>query len=280
MAAWFWRLGFQALWDPDILVGTAVTAVAFTALVLVRREGEGRAWPVRLALGWTAFAALYAAVGSPLDALGDDYLFSAHMVQHMLLTMVSVPLALAATPAWALRALIAWRPLAVVVRAVTRPWTALVLFNAVFSFWHFPALFDAALRSEGIHFLEHATLVAAAVCMWWPLVCPLPEERLHPAGQMAYVLADGTLMLGVFAFVTLGRLPLYTPYAHAPRAVPSLGPAVDQELGGIVMNLFTMVVYGALFAAAFVRWVRLEPAVDPEVAGRAVMRRGGGRGTG
>jgi putative membrane protein len=289
VAGWFWRLGPVELWNPDIAIAAAAIGAAYLAAVgplRGRLDASARVEGWRVGAFGAAVVVFYLAVGSPLDALSDDYLFSAHMLEHMLLTMVMVPLALMGTPGYLARALFAWRPLGAVVALATRPAVAIVVFNTVFALWHFPAPFDAALRSEGVHFAEHATLVAAAVCMWWPIVGPWPPSaRLHDGVKMLYLFVDGAFMLGVFAFVTLGRTPLYAPYVAARRVLPTLGPLADQELGGAIMNLVTMVVYGLALFVAFVHWARSEPAVDATVGAgregwtaRARTRQTGGSG--
>lgn len=267
MAGWFWHLGFVELWDPDILAASLVMIALYVAAIGPLRRLFAGAAPVpwRQVLSFVAgIITLYVAVGSPLDALSDEYLFSAHMLEHLLLTMVTVPLVLAGLPAWLVRPALRFGPFAAALRLFARPVVAVTVFNLVFTLWHFPVLFDAALANEDMHFLEHATLVAAAVGMWWPILSPLPElGRLHDGLQMLYLFVDGAFMLGVFAFVTMGRVPLYGPYAEARRVIPSVGPLVDQELGGILMNLVTMVVYGLMFLLAFARWAGRERRMEP-----------------
>ncbi|MFN2592018.1 MAG: cytochrome c oxidase assembly protein, partial [Candidatus Dormibacteria bacterium] len=115
----------------------------------------------------------YLALQSPIDRGGDEFLFSLHMVQHVLLMMVAPPLLLLGIcgardippgmPArWWRRG---WR-------SVTRPWVATFLFTAVLLTWHIPSLYDATLTTELIHVVEHITFMAVGVAFWWPVVDP------------------------------------------------------------------------------------------------------------
>ena len=109
----------------------------------------------------------FVALLSPIDTGGDLYLFSLHMVQHLLLMMVAPPLVLLGiagmhTPPNQFRRVrrIWW--------VLTRPWVALVLFNVVMLLWHLPGLYDTTLTTEPIHVVEHLSFLAVGIIFWWP----------------------------------------------------------------------------------------------------------------
>ena len=144
-----------------------------------RREEGGRgAGFAELAFFGVAFAALTAAVVSPIDGLGEDYLFSMHMLQHILLGDIAPLFLLLALSRVIMRP--ATRRLVAVERALGRfahPLTGLVLWFALIYLWHIPALYDAAINSEVVHALEHASFFTAGIALWWALVQPVPMRR-------------------------------------------------------------------------------------------------------
>src|SRR5437667_3067776 len=130
---------------------------------------------------------LFGSLNGPIHDLSDDYLFSAHMVQHLLLTLAIPPLLLAGTPGWMLRPVLSRRRTAPVARFFTRAPIAFVTFNLVIAVWHLPAFYNAAMAHHSLHILEHLMFMAAAVLMWWPLLSQLPAfPRLAYPGQMLY----------------------------------------------------------------------------------------------
>ena len=158
------------------------------------------------------------ALVSPLHELGDNYLFSAHMVQHLLMTLVAPPLLLLGTPAWLIRPLLSGARVLRVARFLTLPVVAFVLFNTVFALWHVPALYDLALRELGIHILEHLMFLGAGAIMWWPILSPLPElPRPQYLVQMLYLFVQPTVPSVLGALITFSGSVLYDWYAEAPR---------------------------------------------------------------
>ena len=128
----------------------------------------------------------------PLHDIAEDYLFSVHMLQHMLFSLVGPPLLLMGLPRWLLRWLIA--PIKGAVRALTRPVVAFVIFNIWVAVSHWPALVDASVESEPLHFLVHIVLVGTSLLMWWPVVAPLPEmPSLSTPGKMLYLFGQSIL---------------------------------------------------------------------------------------
>jgi putative membrane protein len=203
--------------------------------------------------------------------LSDRYLFSAHMVQHLLLTLALPPLALAGMPSWMLDALV--RPflgvplLRGLLRRLTRPLGALGAYTVVLVFWHLPGPYGLALTVHGWHVVEHLMLIAGAVLAWWPI---LSASTLLPAipygAQILYLFVFGMPMTVVAAMVTASDDVLYHFYAVAPR-ITSLGALDDQRLGGLIMWVPAGLIPLIAFSVVFFRWVEAEPEppmpVDP-----------------
>jgi putative membrane protein len=182
-----------------------------------------------------ALLVLFLALNGPLHNLSDTYLFSAHMAQHLLLTLVFPPLLLYGTPGRVVRPLLRPRWVRAVARAVTRPLAAAILFTAPIVLWHVPAFYEAALRNHNLHIVQHLVFLTTAVIMWWPVLSPVPElPRLPHLLQMLYLFLLGIPMSITGALITLSDRVLYPFYAVAPR-VGGLSPLDDQQIGGLLM---------------------------------------------
>ncbi len=168
---------------------------------------------------------MFLALVSPLDELGDEYLFSAHMVQHLLITVVVPPLWLVGTPGWLVKIFLQQPMTSQVLRTLTKPPIAFFLFSVVFAGWHLPALYDLTLTNENIHILEHLMFMATAVLNWWPLLNPLPEEmpRLSFGSQILYMFANCQVMVVLGALLFFISQPIYTPLSDCPAYLRHFG---------------------------------------------------------
>lgn len=247
--------------DPTILLGLLAIGGGYLYLTgpLRQRHAWSNVGPTfrQRAFYFLALATLAVALITPLDAIGDDYLFSAHMVQHMLLTVVFPPLFLLGIPGWLLRPALR-RPW---VRRVARVFTnapvafailAFALFNADFWLWHLPALYDATLSNEALHIFEHFTFLATGVLNWFPILSPIPDElpRLPGPHQIVYLFLSCQPMVALGALFTFASQPLYAPYVAAPR-IFGLSPLTDQQLGGLIMWIPGSLVYLAVLSVVF-----------------------------
>ncbi len=200
-----------------------------------------------------ALLVIFASLNGPLHDLSDNYLFSAHMGQHLLLTLLFPPLLLYGTPAWVVRRVLAPRWVTAFAGVVTRPVISAATFTAPIVLWHVPVFYEAALRHHNLHILQHLVFLTTAVIMWWPVLSPVPElPRLPYPGQMLYLFLLGLPMSVTGALITLSDSVLYPFYAAAPR-VWGLDALADQQIGGLLM----WVVGGlALWGAMTVVWFR------------------------
>ena len=197
----------------------------------------------------------YLAVGSPLDPLGENFLFFAHMIQHNVLMYVSPLLFLLGIPQPLFDKILENNPLTEkVLGFFFHPIIAGLLFTLVFSFWHFGVFYEAALRDKTLHMAEHLSMFLTSVFMWCPVCAPskrLPPMRYGP--QMLYILA---LMLGqtpIFAVLTFSEDVLYETYFYAERII-NLSPIEDQRTGGVLMKIANMAVSVGVLSSIFYRW--------------------------
>jgi cytochrome c oxidase assembly factor CtaG len=242
-------------WDPWITVPLAVSAGLYGLGVarLWRRAGFGRGVrsgrAVMFAAGWLALAV---ALVSPLHALGER-LFTAHMIEHEMLMVVAAPLMALARPIgamlWGLPQ--GWRrglggaararPFAAFWHGLTDPLTATILHGVAIWAWHMPALFEAALASEWVHGLQHASFLFSALLFWWALIHGRASR--HGYGPAVGHLFTTTLHTGVLGalFIFSGRL-WYPPQADE-AARWGLTALQDQQLAGLVMSVPACAVY-------------------------------------
>jgi putative membrane protein len=252
--------GFQwTQWhaDPSIVVGLALLAGAYCVATVRRRPGASDVpvEPLRVVSFVGALAVLFGALTGPVHDLSDYYLFSAHMIQHMLLAFAMPPLLLYGTPGWMLRPLLGDPRVLRLGRALTRPTGAFVVFNVVLVAWHLPPLYNLAMEQHPIHIVEHLLIMAASVILWWPLLSPLPElpRATYPV-QLLYLFVVGLPMVMVAIFITMSEGILYPYYAAAPRVWEPLTPHADQHLGGLIMWIPGGLVFLAAISVVFFRW--------------------------
>ncbi len=204
---------------------------------------------------FAGLAVLFAALTGPVHDLSDYYLFSAHMVQHMLLAFAMPPLLLHGTPGWMLRALLRHPRLLRLGRALTRPIGAFAVFNLILVAWHLPPLYNLAMEQHPVHIVEHLMIMAGSVILWWPVLSPLPElpRAAYPV-QLLYLFVVGLPMVMVAIFITMADSILYPYYAAAPRVWEPLTPRADQHLGGLIMWIPGGLVFLAALSVVFFRW--------------------------
>lgn len=252
----FWLTQWN--WQPSIILGTigiiALYLYAVGPLRVKYRLGPpvSTSQAVMFLLGVNV---IFLALFSAIDKLGDEYLFSAHMVQHLLLTIVGPPLMVAGLPAWLVTPLLKNPILARIARGLTYPLVAFLLYNVNFWLWHAPALYNATLTDEKLHILEHMTFIGLSVLYWWPVFSPLKEvlPRLSTGGRVLYIFLGGMPTVALGAGLTFSP-PLYTPYIYAPR-VWGLSPVMDQQLGGLIMWIPANIAYIVVVSVFFLRWM-------------------------
>jgi putative membrane protein len=250
---WSWSL------HPSVLIGTGILGALYFYGIgpLRRRYGWGPpASPWQILSFCTALLLLVFSLNGPVHDLSDYYLFSVHMVQHLLLTLVFPPLLLAGIPGWLLQPLLVRSGVFPLARVLTRPWVAAPLFSASLAVWHLGPYYDLMMRDHEVHVATHLMFMVTATLMWWPVMSPVPElPHLPPGLGMLYLFLVGIPMQLVAALITFADSALYPWYASAPR-MWGLTPVDDQKLGGLLMwvpgNLYLFGAIGVLFF----RWAK------------------------
>jgi cytochrome c oxidase assembly factor CtaG len=229
-------------WYPSVVIGFSLWTLLY---IFAIRRGKPTPLAQQIAFHIGTLTGLIALV-SPLDELGDEYLFSAHMVQHLLLMFVTVPFWLMGASAWMIDRIIPNR-LTRFVQGVTTPLTAYLIFVGMMWFWHIPSVYETAQESEAIHIFEHLTYIGAALIGWWPVAgaeasrIPKPERPMRiPCTALA-------------AILTFAHAPLY-PFYETVSHPFGLDALQDQHLGGLLMWLPTHLVLLVAIGVTFLKW--------------------------
>ena len=251
-------------WEPGVLLGLLVAAALYArgARRLSGHTGERAARPRHVASFYGGLGAVMVALVSPLDALSAT-LFSAHMVQHLVLMIIAAPLLVYGRPALALMlglprsirtAMLSLNTplLKASWRVVTRPAVVLALHVAALWAWHLPSLYQAALRSEAIHIAEHVTFLATALLFWSLVLTAGRRTRLGYAQAILYVFVISLQSAALGAILTFASAVLYPVHA-AGAALWRLAPIADQQLAGAIMWIPGGGVYLVTMAVLFWR---------------------------
>ena len=250
--------------DPlELCVLALAGALYWRRARTLRRRGR----PVprsRLAAFAAGVLTLFVALVSPLDTIGEERLFSVHMLQHLLLGDIGALLLVLGLDGRLLRPLLRVR-LVHRLRTLAHPLVALPLWAANFVVWHVPAGFDAALRNDAVHALQHSLFVVFGMLMWAALVEPLPGPAWFTAPwKIPYVLGMWLVMLVLSQVFIWSNHVYYAPYAH-DATLWGLGHLADQKAGGGVM-----LVESALTMLPALVWVLLRVLRESEARQRLV----------
>ena len=220
------------------------------------------------------------ALMSPLDAIGDGYLLSAHMGQHVLLSDIApallvlglrAPILPLGLPRGGLRLIAPGGRAGRIVAALTSPFVALPLWAAATWLWAIPAVFDYSAGHPFVHALEHATLFYTGLAMWWLIVDPLPSARREPGPRrLAYLGFTRLASAGVCLPLTFMATTAYPRYVAAPRLF-GISAITDQHLAGAGMCFLEFLIFGVAMVAVFLSFLGRDEeraAVEDRVAGR------------
>jgi putative membrane protein len=248
---------------PAVLAGAALALLLFMqAWVRLRRRGRrDLAGYDRLALFVGAVVLGTLALVSPLDAIGEEYLLSAHMLEHVIIGDAAVAMAIVALrgpliffllPPFVLGPLAGIGWLRSSLGFLLQPWVSFAVWAMVFAAWHYPPAYDYVLGHQAVHDLQHVTFVLAGVLVWTQLVDPARRGELRRSGRIALAVllfACGQILADVLIF---SFDPLYTAYAAQDERLLGLSPLADQQLAGIVMMVEQTITLGLCVALLLV----------------------------
>jgi putative membrane protein len=251
---------------PEVWLLVGGLAALYT--YAIRRIGPRATRPdeqvvTRSQLAWfvSALALLWLASDWPVHDIAERYLYSVHMLQHLVLSFFVPPMFLLATPTWLARMIVGDGGAYRVLRRVTRPIPALLLFNAVVALTHVPWLVTTSAENGAFHYLVHAVVVLAAFVMWMPVAGPLPELRYSLPIQMMYLFGQSILPTVPAGWLTFAENAVYDVY-DIPTRLFGLSVAEDQQLAGFTMKVLGGFFLWGVIATLFVRFANKAQADD------------------
>ena len=256
-------------WHPHFDVWALIAAFAVLYLISVRRERARRPDEEVLTRSQGlcfagALGVMLVASDWPVHDVAEGYLYSVHMVQHLLLTLVVALLLLAGVPAWMARNVLGRGRRLRAVRTLSRPVFGLIQFNVVLVLSHWPVVVEATVRYHPLHFVAHAVLLASAVLMWMPVASPLPEiRRIKPPAQMLYLFLQTIVPTVPASFLTFNDRPLYRIYATFPR-LWGVSALTDQQTAGLIMKIVGGLFLWLIIGLIFFRWYASEERQDKQ----------------
>jgi putative membrane protein len=253
-------------WHPHFDAWALLGLLLAGYLTAVRRHrdvaGPGSTSRRQVALFSAGVGALWVASDWPVHDLAERFLYSFHMIQHLLITLVAGLLLVAGTPEWLARRLVSPPGVRAVVRTLARPVPALIQANLVLVLSHWPLVVNATVENHPLHFVAHAVLLLSAVLMWLPVASPLPEiPRLKPPLQMLYLFLQTVVPTIPASFLTFGQTPLYHVYTRLPK-LWHVSALSDQQMAGLIMKVGAGFYLWILIAVIFFRWYGKEQAAE------------------
>lgn len=248
--------------EPAIVIPLIVLLAVYVMGAVRRGNAHGLRWRhASFAAGWGTLAL---ALVSPIHELGEQ-LFSAHMLQHEILILVSAPLISASHPGatclWAFaprhRAGIGgWIHRvenSAVARLFTRPLNAWIWEAAALWLWHIPFLYQATLTSDWVHAAQHISFLGTAV-LFWSALFGVGRSAMSYGTATLYVFGTAVHCSALGALLTFSAVLWYPAYTST-TARWGLTPLQDQQLGGVIMWVPSGVVFIAVALVLMARWL-------------------------
>ena len=182
-----------------------------------------------------AIGLLWFSTDWPMHDISEEYLYSVHMFQHMVLAYFVPPLVLLAIPEWLFRAVIGEGKAYRFVKRLSTPIVAGLLFNVVVMITHIPGLVNRSAESSPLHYAMHILVVSTALCMWSPICSPAKEFQIGYAGKTIYLFLMSVVPTVPAAWLTFAEDSVYKHY-DIPIRVWGLSTETDQQLAGAVMK--------------------------------------------
>ncbi len=248
---------FALAWDfqPTVIIGSAALFFAYLWLVRFRLNLK------TVVFGSGVLLMLLTLIG-PLDFLGDEYLFSAHMMEHILLYLAVPPLLLLGLPPEPVESFLSIEIASKIERYLCKPTVACLVAVGTMWLWHLPVLYNTALNYEWLHAVEHISVLLAGTIFFWPIFTPLHSHRLPPVSGSVYIFTamSANMILGILlTFSPPGFYPTYMSSSDGTgifqfiRTVWKLDPKSDINLGGMFMWIIGGLLYFTALLAVMSR---------------------------
>jgi len=251
-------------WQPHPEIWALLLGVLGLGVYAVRRIGPSACAPgevvaTRSQKAWFAagLVTLWVSTDWPVHDVSEEYLYFVHMIQHLLLSFVVVPMFLLATPTWLARMVVGsdgggtYR----VLRRLTRVVPATLLFNAVVVFSHWPAVVNQSATNGVLHYGVHVLVVSTAFLMWMGVCGPLPELRFPLGAQMPYLFLQSIIPTVPAGWLTFAEGVVYEAY-DKPFRLWNVSLAYDQQMAGMIMKVVGGLFLWSVIGLLFIRFVQ------------------------
>ncbi|MGN7359372.1 cytochrome c oxidase assembly factor CtaG [Paenibacillus sp. SAF-054] len=283
---------FSALFSPLFLAFMLIVTAAYFVVIGPLSERFAGAEPVSLSKKISFVCGmfiLYLAQGGPISLLGH-MMFTFHMTTMALSYLVAPPLLMMGIPAWLWRAILRVNPFKKL-GFFAKPVVAAVVFNGLFSFYHFPAVHDYVMLHFALHRLYYLVLFIAAILMWWTLINPLPEKnRASGLAKIGFIFLNMVLLTPACGLIIFSTEPMYATYSDpniwaqamgycvsgdpskllqafgGPTFFNIMSTKVDQQVGGIVMKFIQEFIFASMLGRVFFQWYKTENKEDDDIA--------------
>lgn len=274
--------GFRALWSPFFLLFIILVTIGYFLLLIKYRHIFKESKPMTKKQGilfLLGILLLYIIKGGPIDLMGH-LMFYAHMLQMAFLLFIIPPIFITSIPDWVWKSI--WSKLFInkILTFFTKPMIAIVTFNALFSLYHIPPVFDVVKTNVLLHELYTSVLFVFALFMWWPLINKVENNpSIIGIKKVAYIFANSALILPACVLIIFNDQPMYKTYydpdmwmqalslcvpsstlalldLNGPEMFSSLSLIHDQQLGGVLMKVIQETVFGFVLAHVFMEWYR------------------------
>jgi cytochrome c oxidase assembly factor CtaG len=240
--------------DPTVYAGLVGLLFGYAWLARERLDQDERR-PLYFLSG---VVVLWVALETPIDTIGEQYLGSIHMVQHMLLGIVAPPLLLLGLSPQMAELLVRRIP---GLGWATRPVQAQVITATMWIGWHVPWLYELSIASLQVHVLEHLLFIGSGLLLFWPLLDATSNTLAQPLNggwRMLYIAIATIPQDGVAIPLQFSNFVFYAPYRTIPAIAPGYTAVVDQTVSGAIMMLIANAVLGAMLVLVFFRWMHRE----------------------
>lgn len=263
--------------EPLLVGGLVLAAWLYALCVGPFRKAISPAAPFPTREAWSFYSGLvifYLAVGSPWDQIGERYLLSAHMVQHMVIMYPAPLLVLIGLPPWLIDSALGAKGARFPLKLLFHPLTCLVVPTVVVGVWHAPFMYEWTLEDKWVHILEHLLFFVTAFLYWWPIVSPSKLFPRSPYGsRMLYIFGTELMMIPVSGYLFFSHDTLYPTYEFAPRIISGFNAHDDQMVSGIIMKVMGMFVSLICFGICFFEWSKENKPGTPAKGAKAQATR-------
>ncbi len=246
-----------------LVVGLGALALYVSRVIAPKIATDGPAITARQRRCFrAALVVLWLAADWPMHDIAEQYLYSAHMVQHLLITVVVPPLLLMSIPEWLARLVVgSGTRFARVLPYVTGAIVAGVVYNALVALTHWEAVVNLSADSAPFHYFMHVLLVSSSLLAWNLIVGPLPELRLSPPGQMIFLFTMTIIPTVPAGWLTFAEKPVYSTYDTAER-LWGISVISDQQTAGAIMKVVAGLYLWVIITLLWSRWSAKQRGTD------------------